>query len=500
MEFLDQNEHNETSNQEQLLENPPVEAEDSHEVSHDGTTVEDPVDVQSNNHLDYNSNDTNHVNGEDHEHYDLSNGVDHLEVSTPSKGSQRGSDGSQEPPRSAERTGRSKIYSPSDSLARSTKARICDQLMLENSRKAKDPPKVKIPPAGYQPSERLLRTTQARIADTKEWEAAKDRVNYDDDIWWELRRPAPCAHTKNEVSSKLMEPTTAFKQSIRKKKDEAEKEKIVSPHKETININPASPLLKTTRTSIGHSWKAEQPAAEPAPSLVLLGAQSGPQVQSKVMEETVATIHSRWVPKSQEVQEVVAPATKFAKPPSERLLAYNAAMRHQARDKAVKDLGDPRERGWDVRNIGRETIPTIDEVFAVPQRRNSRSPTRRSLSQSQSQSISSKGSNDYHLMDDAVANYTDHAGEDAMHPLHEQALQALQREESQFVQHEEHAIEQHEEHAVEQHEEHEVIHNEPVAVEPVEQEPVQQQDQPEAPKHEEKEIVQAPEDAVPESN
>lgn len=474
MEFLDEHEHNETSNQEEVQENTVDLNEQLHE-EHNGTTVEDSVVVEPNNHSDYHNNDTDHVNGEDLEHFDLSNGVEHLELSTPSKGSQRDSDGSHEPPRSAERTGRSKIYSPSDSLARTTKARICDQLMLENARKAKDPPKVKIPHAGYQPSERLLRTTQARIADTKEWEAAKDRVNYDDDIWWELRRPAPCAHVKAEVPSKLMEPTTAFKQSVRKKKDEAEKEKIVSPHKETATINPASPLLKMTRTSIGHSWKPEQqPPAEPAPSLVLLGAQTGPQVQSKVMEETVATIHSRWVPKTQEVQEVVAPATKYAKPPSERLLAYNASMRHQARDKAVKDLGDPRERGWDVRNIGKETIPTLDEVFAVPQRRNSRSPTRRSLSQSQS--ISSKGSNDYHLVDDVVANYADHVGEDAMQPLHEQALQALQ------------------------HEEHEVIHNEPTAVEQNEQEIVQQHDQPEAPEHKEKEIVQAPEDAVPESN
>lgn len=286
-----------------------------------------------------------------------------------------------------------KVASPSESLTRTTKARVNDQQQLENRRRLKEQPKVKPSAgAGYQPSERLLKTTQARIADTKEWAASRERVNYDDDIWWELRRPPPHSAKLDNIHSKLLEPTQAFKQSVRRKKTESDRERAASPVKEvhTSAIDPNSPLLKTTRGMLNQAWGATRDP-EAAPVLVLATAHSGPQVSSKVMEETVATLHAKWRPKEEEEPQTSPSKDKhLVKAPSNRLLAFNASMRNGRRDKVTKEQGDARERGWNLNNLAKDGIPPVEAVFhpetvrRISMSSRSRSPGRGSFSSSRS--------------------------------------------------------------------------------------------------------------------
>lgn len=263
-------------------------------------------------------------------------------------------------------------------------------------------------------SESLLKTTQARIADIREWEASKERVNYDDDIWWEARRPAPQSSLHFNVVSKLHVPTEAYKQSVRgKHKTEGEVikspegkakakageaaeveagEKVEgevaelrkskegrssSPPPGITRIDPNSTLLRTTKAYINSTINSPPPPPSPhQPHLAT--AHSGPQVGSKIFSPTTSAIMHQWKGGKKEAAAASPPSPpRQVKPPSERLLQPNTALLASTRNKAQKEEEDPREKGWNLHNIQKDTIPPLEKVFPSPP--SSKSGVRRSL-------------------------------------------------------------------------------------------------------------------------
>jgi hypothetical protein len=349
-----------------VIDNPGT----SHDIGNDKSQVEDPlhqdkhyeVDPQGFTDIDAQNEEVPKQNGvvqKKKKEARKTPSFNQLHVSSPPKSASKARS-TDTTPASAEKKVR-KVGLPSESLSRTTKCRIADQEKLEIDRHKNDIRHAKIA-SHYTPSDSLMKTTQARVADIREWEASKERVNYDDDIWWELRRPAPLS-THHDVGSKLHEPTKAFKQSVRDKHEKKVETRAESPVKEHIKIDPTSPLLKGTFCSISNSWKVGPPVeAEHVPQLATQS--SGPQVHSKVFEDTTATLQAKWKPKSPE--PVPDTSSRTVKPPSDRLLAYNSAMRAAYKDKLcnTKPAEDPREKGWHLLTISREGIPPLKAVFA----------------------------------------------------------------------------------------------------------------------------------------
>ena len=272
----------------------------------------------------------------------------------------------------SEQTEPFKVREPSESLMKSTAARVRDLQVLEERKKGtyNSPPKRKSVENSWTPSESLLRPTQARIMDGKEWEAHKERSKYEDDIWWELRKPAETAKPKPNTPSKLFEKTASFSKTIRPKYDPQAAAPATPPkevHHLPPKINNDSPLLKATTAAKMQSWKQTEIVPEqPKPVLHLYSNQSGPQqVQSKLCYDTKAAALNRWKSKEQlekEAAEKVSPNPngKKVKGVSPRLLELNESLKYSVKPKYEKTNVDPREVGWTT--VRRTSIPTIEEM------------------------------------------------------------------------------------------------------------------------------------------
>lgn len=238
-----------------------------------------------------------------------------------------------------------KVKEPSESLMRATAARVRDSQVLEDRKRdkegAKSPSRRKSLDAAPGPSERLLRPTQARIMDVKEWENHKERSKYEDDIWWELRKPSETAKPKPNTPSKLHEPTAAFSKQVRSKYDPATAAAIESPPKEVhvpAKIDDNSPLLKRTMATKVNTWKQTEVVVEsPKPVLQLYSHQSGPHnVGSKLFYDTKASQLNKFKGKEEKEKELekktASPAdAKKVKGVSPRLLELNQSLKHSVR-------------------------------------------------------------------------------------------------------------------------------------------------------------------------
>lgn len=269
-----------------------------------------------------------------------------------------------------------KVKEPSESLMRATAARVRDSQVLEDRKReketAKSPSRRKSDngSASYTPSERLLRPTQARVMDVKEWEAHKERSKYEDDIWWELRKPNETAKPNPNTPSKLYENTAAFSKQIRNKYDPATAAVLASPPREVhipAKIDDNSPLLKKTTAAKVQTWRQTEIVQEsPKPVLKLVSNQSGPHhVESKLFYDTKASQLQKYKSKEEAEKELekktASPASgKKVKGVSPRLLELNESLKNSVRPKYDKVEGDRRESGWTT--VRKTHIPTIEEM------------------------------------------------------------------------------------------------------------------------------------------
>jgi hypothetical protein len=285
---------------------------------------------------------------------------------------------------------RPKGKGPSDNLMRPTAARVLEVQELEERRKKKEQPAAAISPKrtggekDWTPSDRLLRPTQSRLQDAKEWEAHKERAPYDDDIWWDLRKPAELAKVNPNTPSKLHEPTASFAKSVRPKYEappEVTPTKDLPPahHQHVTPIESDSPLLKQTTATSLHSKRTEIHPPEPpkhVPQLKLVSQATGPQnVASKLSSDTISSKLHKYKTRDQAQQELLAkqeqqhaghktasPAqTKKVTGVSSRLMELNESLKQSTRTKVTKVVNDPREAGW-AKVHGKTHIPTIEEM------------------------------------------------------------------------------------------------------------------------------------------
>lgn len=222
----------------------------------------------------------------------------------------------------------------------------------------------------YSPSSRLLTTTQCRVADVREWEARKERAKYENDIWWELRKPHPTAKVNPSTASKLFCTTTAYDSAKRSKhipqNVDSPPPAVSSPEK--IKINEKSHLLTPTNAVKRGGWKVEPPPKPEQPNLVLEARNTGPVVPSKLNQETTTFQLSSWKYKQQKEQaeiqpRAVSPGTKKVSMVSPHLLDLNKNLKAGARSKVQGSNNDPRESGWK-NSFAKSPIPAID--LSVP--------------------------------------------------------------------------------------------------------------------------------------
>lgn len=264
------------------------------------------------------------------------------------------------------------VAAPSQRLLRTTAARVRDQSILETRKKDKvlevTPPKKKVD--NYTPSSRLLTTTQCRVSDVKEWEAHKERAKYENDIWWEARKPGATAKQNPSTPSKLLATTTAYDSAKRAKHDPHKVDSPPAVPSERVKINEKSPLLKPTTALHYNTWKVEPPKPE-FPSLVLEAHSTGPAVQSKVNYETAAFQHAQWKNRQQKEDEIqarpISPGGRKISEVSPRLLDLNKNLKAAARAKVLKVDDDPRESGWR-KSFAKSQIPEVD-LSVLPQKR-----------------------------------------------------------------------------------------------------------------------------------
>ncbi len=296
---------------------------------------------------------------------------------------------------------------PSESLMRTTQARECEKAAwgthLEEKKIASSPQPIKRQDPNYVPGERLMKPTQSRIHERRQWEEYLKNKPYEDDIWWEKRKPAPVATAahKNAVSSRLTEPTVAALHGKREKHPikKEDRSNIESPSREhftsVAKIDIHSPLLKTT-CAFNHQQVDKEgnllypPEDNFVKTINLEAKNSGPAAVSKLMYHTKSFEHSKWTANNSgsdgEKKDVTSPrraSSANIKPPSARLLEFNTAMNAQRREKAVKPEPDSREIGWNQFHH-KDKIPSELPSF-TPMHRSasgspSGSPTRRSIS------------------------------------------------------------------------------------------------------------------------
>jgi hypothetical protein len=252
-------------------------------------------------------------------------------------------------------------------------------------------------------SPRLLAPTQARISDLKGREEEKVKAKYEDDIWWEARKPAVAAKLDPSIPSKLYEATSAFQQKRREKHSVAQQQEKIrasaAAHStpEVIKINLQSPLLKPTAAAKFNNWKAEPPKP-PAPVLTLKSQETGPRVQSKLNQDTVAsrgqyaktstkeTTPKKTISKSASgesggaVTSFLPTENNAKKVPalSSRLLSGTESSRASVRNKACKSGEDEREMGWK-KSYAKTEIPELLPVSTRPVSPRRKSPLRRAI-------------------------------------------------------------------------------------------------------------------------
>lgn len=304
------------------------------------------------------------------------------------------------------------LYSPSESLSRTTKARIYDSNELEKRKNTEvlEPKKINRNAIVSPPSDNLMKSTRARVCDMDALISSKGLIKHEDDPFWEQRKPVDLANNKKfQVDSKLYEPTTATIFYQRKKHPAAiphhksiltttvsestttantsatnnsaintsiiqNSSQLSSPQKQRHHyhgqsikpINPESPLLKKTFNSIIKDVKVPLPPPPPKPTLHLVTQFSSLtplDVPSKLYENTFCIENSRW--KNKEVVEKdVKHITLKTKPPSEHLLLDTKATHNAVRSKAIASEKDTREKGWS--NSYKDlTIPDMDHFIPI---------------------------------------------------------------------------------------------------------------------------------------
>jgi len=269
----------------------------------------------------------------------------------------------------------------SESLLKTTTARIMDNKEAEKIRSSKEPSSdvksINRDAVVAPPSEHLTRPTQARIYDELHLQSRKGVVKHEDDPFWEIRKPLALANNKkfNQVESKLLEPTTATIFYQRKKHTESPEKHTPHSPESTLragsivstpttigrggggalstvrHINPDSHLLTQTTNSVIKNVKISRPSP-PAPTIELPTQSStlGPRgVESKLLQHTTALVRGKW--KSREDLEAERLASRHKSPfkvlsASDHLLEYNKNMMHRTRSKASKPVPDEREAGW----------------------------------------------------------------------------------------------------------------------------------------------------------
>lgn len=246
-------------------------------------------------------------------------------------------------------------FMPSAHLLQSTKARLNDHQALKALRLEASAPKVPrdlthLPP----PSEHLLMLTQSHISAINAWEKEKAEAKFADDIWWELRRPAPCSERYHspDIPSKINVMTASCAAAVRPKFNEADAEKLrqeaMAVHS-VSKIAPDSHLLSTTAAVQHQAWDDSSNSSNEfvTPTKLDLPSRStyGNHVPSKLHMDTAATRHQRWTPPADALRSsVVVPSGPVTL--SETILRPTAALLAQSRSKAVKVVENQREAKW----------------------------------------------------------------------------------------------------------------------------------------------------------
>jgi hypothetical protein len=275
---------------------------------------------------------------------------------------------------------------------------------LKEKEEASSPSKVKkVADLNLLPGEGLLKMTQSRIHERKQWEEYVKKIKpYEDDIWWEKRRPSGSVSPvhKSQVKSRLTEPTVATVVSKHDKHPSARSDsgspaRLHSPARQhsahVVKVDENSHLLKSTNSSRHQQVVKEgnllhSPPPDHVVTVHLEGKSATPHVfTSKLFQPTESFQHSTWAavhpprplspPRSIVENDTNSPKGKTGRtqslsprrlsspstPPSDvnkanscskvstptsRLLVFNTAMLGKQREKLVKPQPDPRELGW----------------------------------------------------------------------------------------------------------------------------------------------------------
>lgn len=266
----------------------------------------------------------------------------------------------------------------------------------------------------YVPSESILKTTKARILDSQEIESRKAKIKPEDDIWWENRNPASTVpkNKKDNVESKLFVPTLSYLKSQREKHTsvpdkgentlkENEKEvhihqiapisdenrllkttKAVNAQTWTTNETDSAPktysnitpideenrLLKMTKTVLNSSWNHESPAKE-VPELRMYTKDSPFNgVKSKLSAETTAMLHNKWKGENDAIQSEstendAVRGTHGVSGVSEHLATPTTSNKMGMRPKYQKEADQDSPAGWNDQQAAKVDILSLEDLF-----------------------------------------------------------------------------------------------------------------------------------------
>lgn len=276
----------------------------------------------------------------------------------------------------------------------------------------------------------LLKITQSRISDMRELVDRRNRVKHEDDIWWESRNPklyekSPTKYA--DVESRLNRSTKSYESGRRPKaslnnaqlnfnfskqgnafdKKSPSPEKTTGPDKPTPSstspkttksIGIDSHLLKPTAQCQNSVWHGksdrlsiERPKTQPIQLVTKIKGTGPKTVNSRLTFETTCVASAKWKSKEDLLEEQKKVETGkpqvTVKATSEKLLKPTVAMKHHQTTKKGKTEKDPREEGWNVFGITKDTeIPPVDlgQPYRIPAPK--RTPARTSTPPSSSKS------------------------------------------------------------------------------------------------------------------
>jgi hypothetical protein len=155
------------------------------------------------------------------------------------------------------------------------------------------------------------RVTAARVNDKRQLEMQQNTVPHHKDPWWEQRggkgeEKIRASHKYDNVTSKLLSPTTAYKAGSRDKATPEPSTPESPCHgAKTKAIDPTAGLLRPTTATLKQSWavakdqqikETEKEVVSPTPNLTD-SKRTGPQVASRLHDLTTAFKAAQYKPK-----------------------------------------------------------------------------------------------------------------------------------------------------------------------------------------------------------